>query len=401
MTFARALIASLSVTIALAPMPSLAQTVLSGDHSVDGNLCVGTACTGSESFLDGVDLKIKNSNPVLLFEDTSDGIDFPTRDWAIETNGRTSGSDSYFAVRDVDSGNQIFRILETAPENSLVVNRIGSVGVGTLIPQATLHVVSDTPAIRIQQGNAYFSWGLNVDSLGFKLQEHPSIRSPFIVRSGAPSAALAIGESGDVGVGTSTPDAALNVVRLDDARIHVRNSTTTPAVREMFKMTNNGGSYFTLDNTNAGTTWFFSHEQASPNRFIITDGVADGPEMTLTAEGLLTVQGGFTVGGTLLNVPDYVFGENYALRPLSEVKDFIAANSHLPEVPSAAQIRAEGLDMTTMQLTLLKKVEELTLYTLEQEAELSARKDENAALRARLAEQDARLDALEALIRAR
>ena len=123
----------------------------------------------------------------------------------------------------------------------------------------------------------------------------------------------------------------------------------------------------TLDNQESGKSWFIVHENADPHRFIIADGVNDGPELELSAGGDLTVQGNFISGATTLNVPDYVFGPDYALRPLAEVAAFIGTNRHLPEVPSAAEIAAQGLDMTDMQMALLKKVEELTLYTLEQE----------------------------------
>ena len=149
-----------------------------------------------------------------------------------------------------------------------------------------------------------------------------------------------------------------------------------------------------MDNTAAGTTWFFTHEQAAPNRFIIADGVTDGPEFSLTAGGDITIPGSFISGATTLNVPDYVFDDGYALRPLSEVASFIDAHSHLPDVPSAAQIADTGLDMTAMQMALLKKVEELTLYTLEQEARLARMNTlemENAALSARLKQIEAAL----------
>ena len=123
------------------------------------------------------------------------------------------------------------------------------------------------------------------------------------------------------------------------------------------------------------------HEDAAPNRFIIADAVADGPEMSLTADGVLTVPGGFVVGATTLNVPDYVFEADYALPSLSEVAAFIDANRHLPDVPSAADVARDGLDLTQMQLSQLKKIEELTLYTLEQEARLEAQAREIADLR--------------------
>ena len=93
--------------------------------------------------------------------------------------------------------------------------------------------------------------------------------------------------------------------------------------------------------------------------------------------------GKLVVNNTQMNVPDYVFAEDYALRPLSDVQAFIDANSHLPEVPSEAQIRASGLDMAEMQLVHLKKIEELTLYTLEQEERITRLE---AALEALVAE---------------
>ena len=64
---------------------------------------------------------------------------------------------------------------------------------------------------------------------------------------------------------------------------------------------------------------------------------------------------------------DFVFEENYLLRPLNEVSDFIQANKHLPEIPSAADMVNNGLDMGEFQIKLLQKIEELTLYIIEQD----------------------------------
>lgn len=64
-------------------------------------------------------------------------------------------------------------------------------------------------------------------------------------------------------------------------------------------------------------------------------------------------------------VPDFVFKPEYNLMPLSEVKDFVQTNSHLPNIPSEKEIREDGLSLEEMQLKLLQKVEELTLYVIE------------------------------------
>lgn len=70
---------------------------------------------------------------------------------------------------------------------------------------------------------------------------------------------------------------------------------------------------------------------------------------------------------TDITVPDYVFAPDYELPQLAEVEAYVKAHRHLPEIPSAADIQRDGLDLAEMNLLLLKKVEELTLYLLEKD----------------------------------
>ena len=139
-------------------------------------------------------------------------------------------------------------------------------------------------------------------------------------------------------------------------------------------------------NTSADMTYTQGPTGNGEYRINVVDG--DGPEMRVNAEGYVIATTGFRVGATDLIVPDYVFEPDYALLPLAEVASFIAKNKHLPDVPSAAEVARNGLDMTDMQLALLKKVEELTLYTLELEAR-------DIAHTAQLAELIQRLETLE------
>lgn len=87
-------------------------------------------------------------------------------------------------------------------------------------------------------------------------------------------------------------------------------------------------------------------------------------------------------------VPDYVFANDYKLRPLNEVAQYIKENSHLPEIPSAKEMGTNGLMMEEMNLNLLKKIEELTLYIIEQD-----KKTEK--LKTIISEQNKRLEKLE------
>ena len=82
---------------------------------------------------------------------------------------------------------------------------------------------------------------------------------------------------------------------------------------------------------------------------------------------VITPDGKVQVNGQNLTVPDYVFEDDYELMPLDELQAFIDANGHLPGIAPAHEVQYEGLDLAGSQMSLLQKVEELTLYTLQQE----------------------------------
>lgn len=84
------------------------------------------------------------------------------------------------------------------------------------------------------------------------------------------------------------------------------------------------------------------------------------------------------------NWPDYVFEKEYSLIPLKELEKFISLNKHLPEMPKAADAEKNGVDLGEMNKKLLKKVEELTLYLIEQENRNNATKDLVKTLEQRL-----------------
>jgi hypothetical protein len=67
---------------------------------------------------------------------------------------------------------------------------------------------------------------------------------------------------------------------------------------------------------------------------------------------------------------DRVFENDYKLLKISEVEQFIQKNGHLPNIPSASQVVKEGVGMDVMISKLLEKVEELTLYTIQQQKEI-------------------------------
>lgn len=67
---------------------------------------------------------------------------------------------------------------------------------------------------------------------------------------------------------------------------------------------------------------------------------------------------------------DYVFDKNFKLKPLSEVARFIKENKHLPDVPSAEEIQKNGAKLAELTTKMMQKIEELTLYVIEQNTEI-------------------------------
>lgn len=167
-----------------------------------------------------------------------------------------------------------------------------------------------------------------------------------------------------VGINVETPATG--------ASLHVQAESTGP-VDAIYLENLTGASRLRLVNQGIAETvtkakeWTFNSNGDLRISAPELDGSGGGPEVRIFADGVIEVQGGFRVAGTDLTVPDFVFEDDYNLRPLSDVEAFVAQNGHLPDVPSASEVNQGGLDMTQMQLTLLRKVEELTLYTLQQQ----------------------------------
>lgn len=202
--------------------------------------------------------------------------------------------------------------------------------------------------------------------------------------------------SGDVGIGT-VPTANFEVA--GDAILGNLKSgpTSTPPV---------AGAYVGYKGLSGLPTSSFALAQFSngvtsinaPLSGRITIGLGGGSNGIYmdSATGVRTI-GDFKVGGTLRvgtvvasnwqvsQAPDYVFEKDYELSSLEKVGAFVKKNKHLPEVPSAKQMKDEGLDLVKMNFVLLKKVEELTLHAIRQEEQYKAQERKILELQRRIA----------------
>jgi hypothetical protein len=130
------------------------------------------------------------------------------------------------------------------------------------------------------------------------------------------------------------------------------------------------------DSNNGNLVFYTRNSQNMIERVRISkDGnVLIGTTLPDPTNALLTVNG--TIHAKEINVTvdipaDYVFHPSYNLMPLNQVEQFVKINSHLPEIPSAAEVEKNGLNIGEMQNKLLQKIEELTLYLIRQQKEIN------------------------------
>ncbi len=221
---------------------------------------------------------------------------------------------------------------------------------------------------------------------------------------------LVVNNQGNVSIGTG----------LSDAKLHV-NGDFFMNIGEGFKVFGDGnyfgqykdGIIFQMQDTNAtngGTDGGFvfrgyttTDNVASNDWMVIKNGGKVGigtsdPKNKLSVNGTIWAK---EVKVSLTDAADWVFEDDYKLRSLAELASYIKENKHLPEIPSAEEFRKNDLKVSEMTNKLLQKIEELTLYAIEQEKkldEVSSLKQTNARLEEKNIELEERLIRLEALL---
>jgi hypothetical protein len=160
---------------------------------------------------------------------------------------------------------------------------------------------------------------------------------------------------------------------------------TTDAQRLVFK-TNNVEQATILANGNVGIGTSTPTEKLDVAGNIYSNGkILIGTIGLPTGSHSLAVNGSAIFTKAVVRLtgvwPDYVFKPSYNLPSLNEVEIFLQKNNHLPDVPSAAEVEKNGIDLGDNQAILLKKVEELTLYMIELNKKVEALGKENEKLK--------------------
>lgn len=232
--------------------------------------------------------------------------------------------------------------------------------------------------------------------LGFIKSDGSNGRGDFFINvsNGGVQRALHITKEANTGLGTITPNARLHV---GGSAIIDQNLTLKGKVLENLEIASTMGHEIELSGGNNAS--IFAHEDlflmGGTNHAVhigaynnqnamyvnangkvgigVTDNMPGDYNLYVT-KGILTERVKVaSQGGT--EWPDFVFADSYELKSLEEVESFIEENHHLPEVPSAEEISKDGVDVYQMEATLLQKIEELTLYMIEQNKLIKAQAD--------------------------
>lgn len=382
---------------------------------------------------------------------TSTGSAAATERMTIKSNGNIGiGTATPSSLLTISGGSTTSNILvkNTSPdaypyfisENDLGVQSSFSTG------RSGHSSVGGKTSISNNQGNAILLDPFNIGSNVAIGTYNPSARFVVKGKTGANDVAAMFSSSNDrlftirydgfTGIGTASPNYSLdvqkvgsassaptvNIIGYDDngaSGAYLRLAKSRGTVAGTLKTTLSGDAFGVVDfvgiNTSLSTTQAariigFQDGTAGatfiPGKlsFYTSTGSAVAIErMTIKSDGSIgigtsTPDEKLTVNGVIhskevkvnLNVPapDYVFEPDYKLTPLDELKVYLDKNRHLPEIPSATQMEKDGINLSDMNVKLLKKIEELTLYLIEQQ-------QSNKELRIKLTEAMERLKALE------
>jgi hypothetical protein len=243
------------------------------------------------------------------------------------------------------------------------------VGIGRLPSSFPLEIKGD-----ISNGIMKFYNNTNAEKWHFRLETNNGFG---ITETGVLDRRFVIAPGGNIGFGTSNaPETELHIF-----------SGVTPTIKLQSNGANEESGRLSLrDDVNNGIDMYYDGVNTI-DRLIFEPylgGTGQGRAMAINLAGQVSIGGTKVATGYKLSVdgkiateevlvdldadwPDYVFKSDYKLKSLEEVKAHIQEKGHLPNVPSANEVEENGILLGNMNKVLLEKIEELTLYILQQE----------------------------------
>ncbi|MEM7298696.1 MAG: hypothetical protein AAF391_10580, partial [Bacteroidota bacterium] len=227
-------------------------------------------------------------------------------------------------------------------------------------------------------GNSHFKKGMLIIDQELQFMNAGASTIP-IGNDVAMTTRFFVDEDGKVGIGTTDPNTKLHIEGTGSTYTRIANSSGN--TRLTFGAV--GGRNIIYSQNYNGSPEDLKLQVNDENNFVIRPDVSIGIGTYSTFGYKLAVNG--TIGSKEVNVentsawPDFVFEKDYTLKSLEEVESHIAENGHLPDVPSKEEVAVNGINLGEMDATLLQKIEELTLYLIEQNKRLMEQNELNRA----------------------
>jgi hypothetical protein len=269
----------------------------------------------------------------------------------------------------------------TSTTEKMRITGDGYVGIGTTSPLTTLNVAGGNWDLATTNGD--FAIGNSTYRLKFGIATagrgagdariYTTGGTNRTILGSNDTDILAITPTG-VGVSTITPSGKLHIEHDGtDLNPHIRIHATGLYSRINWSTNTNANTWvaqsYLESATAADNYWRLEYGGSSRLHVAGNGNIGIG---TSTPDNKLDVLGVIRANEVIVETgwADYVFQDDYKLKPLSEVEAFIKENKHLPSVPSAAKIQDKGAHVAELMTKMMEKIEELTLYSIEQKKEI-------------------------------
>jgi hypothetical protein len=264
-----------------------------------------------------------------------------------------------------------FIIADNVANRLFIKGGTGEVGIGTTVPGAKLDILSTSNQLRLSYSNSIYS-DLQTTSSG-----------NFCISSWG----------GKVGIGTTAPNAGIDLRTTAGWPLSISGGAGSAAYEyRVQQSTGNVGSWvlnsaksygFGEDNSGIGHIWsdvnnsykilnFKSIYGSNAPQVWIGNSTPQSPhtDFMFAVAGKVVAQSLYITASGSPNWADYVFASDYKVPNLYDIEKYYQANKHLPEIPSAAEVKENGINVGEMNTLLLKKIEEMTILMVKQQREI-------------------------------
>jgi len=188
--------------------------------------------------------------------------------------------------------------------------------------------------------------------------------------------------NGNTGIGTNNPQTKLHVfdgnIQIENPSVfwtsenwHVILATPLGSAWRTTDASSTHGKYLGFGQTTSGWYWIMSDatDDTQPAEYPMSFFFDANSNVFLDVRG--TIRGCKIKANNLNGWCDYVFDKDYKLQSLPELEKYIKQNKHLPDMPTENQVLENGIDLGEMNMKLLKKIEDLTLYIIDLQKQIN------------------------------